>query len=180
MLLPLLQKLTRFRSILRVSTAPNIFGVCFYCTTSMTSNADESKQTKSTVATEFRFSSELSLEAIRQKQADFSRQRNWDQYHSPRNVLLAMVAEVGEIAECFQWKGEVKKGLPDWTEEERTHLGEELSDVLVYLIRLADRCEIDLPSAVLRKIELNSNKYPASKVYGKSDKYTEYERSNQE
>lgn len=90
-----------------------------------------------------------------------------------------MVAEVGEVAECFQWKGEVKEGLPDWTPEERTHLGEELSDVLVYLVRLADRCEIDLPSAVLRKIEKNAEKYPASRAYGKSEKYTAYENSTQ-
>lgn len=61
---------------------------------------------------EFAFSSSLSLEKIRQLQAVFSKERNWDQYHSPRNVLLAMIAEVGEVSECFQWKGEVKEGLP--------------------------------------------------------------------
>lgn len=89
-----------------------------------------------------------------------------------------MVAEVGEVSECFQWKGEVKEGLPDWTPEEKTHLGEELSDVLVYLVRLADRCQVDLPAAVLRKVELNRLKYPASKVYGKSDKYTAYDKGD--
>ena len=57
------------------------------------------------------------------------------------------------MSECFQWKGEVAEGLDGWAEEEREHLGEELSDVLLYLVRLADRCHIDLPAAALRKLE---------------------------
>lgn len=138
------------------------------------SNGTAAEETPSSDPDKFKFSSDLSLETIRQIQADFAKERNWEQYHTPRNILLAMVAEVGEVSECFQWKGEVKEALPDWTPEEKTHLGEELSDVLVYLVRLADRCEVDLPAAVLRKIELNRQKYPASKVYGKSDKYTAY------
>ncbi|MBA0859851.1 hypothetical protein Goshw_011440, partial [Gossypium schwendimanii] len=73
------------------------------------------------------------------------------------------VGEVGELSEIFQWKGEVPKGLPDWKEEEKVHLGEELSDVLLYLVRLSDICGIDLGKAALRKVELNAIKYPASK-----------------
>uniref|UniRef100_A0A1E1WXZ0 dCTP pyrophosphatase 1 n=1 Tax=Amblyomma aureolatum TaxID=187763 RepID=A0A1E1WXZ0_9ACAR len=142
------------------------------------SNGTAAEEASSSDSDKFKFSSNLSLETIRQIQADFAKERNWEQYHSPRNILLAMVAEVGEVSECFQWKGEVKDGLPDWAQEEKTHLGEELSDVLVYLIRLADRCQVDLPAAVLRKIELNRQKYPASKVYGKSDKYTAYSDSD--
>ncbi|KAK7268228.1 hypothetical protein RIF29_20923 [Crotalaria pallida] len=71
------------------------------------------------------------------------------------------VGEVGELSEIFQWKGEVPKGLPDWTEEEKVHLGEELSDVLLYLVRLSDICGVDLGKAALRKVELNAIKYPA-------------------
>ncbi|KAL3195864.1 hypothetical protein MRX96_015744 [Rhipicephalus microplus] len=141
-------------------------------------NGSACEGSSSSEPSNFQFSSNLSLETIRQIQADFAKERNWDQYHSPRNILLAMVAEVGEVSECFQWKGEVKEGLPDWTPEEKTHLGEELSDVLVYLVRLADRCQVDLPAAVLRKVELNRQKYPASKVYGKSDKYTAYSNAD--
>ncbi|VDH91202.1 Hypothetical predicted protein [Mytilus galloprovincialis] len=77
--------------------------------------------------------------------------------------------------EDIQWKGEVKVGLPEFTEEEKKHVGQEMSDVLIYLVRLADRCKIDLPAAVLQKFEQNRHKYPAKKVYGKSDKYTAYE-----
>ncbi|ESO91686.1 hypothetical protein LOTGIDRAFT_163415 [Lottia gigantea] len=110
----------------------------------------------------------------RKIQEEFCEERNWNQYHSPRNILLALVGEVGELSEIFQWKGEVKKGLPEFTEKEKEHVGQELSDVLVYLIRLADRCHVDLSTAVLNKIEQNRLKYPADKVYGKSEKYTEY------
>ena len=96
------------------------------------------------------------------------------------------MGEVGEVCEILQWKGEVKPGVPELSEEEKVHLGEELSDVLIYLIRLAgisfhasfliliDRCDIDLPQAVLRKLKLNEKKYPAEKVRGSSKKYNEY------
>lgn len=70
---------------------------------------------------------------------------------------------MGELSEIFQWKGEVAKGLPDWKEEEKVHLGEELSDVLLYLVRLSDSCGVNLGKAALRKIELNAIKYPAIK-----------------
>ncbi len=62
----------------------------------------------------------------------------------------------------------------DWSTADKEHLGEELSDVLIYLIRLAEMCRVDLPSAVVRKIELNGKKYPASVVYGSSLKYNEH------
>ncbi|KAG6576025.1 dCTP pyrophosphatase 1, partial [Cucurbita argyrosperma subsp. sororia] len=75
----------------------------------------------------------VSLELLRLKMAEFAEERNWDRFHSPRNLLLALVGEVGELSEIFQWKGEVGKGLPEWAAEEKEHLGEELSDVLLYL-----------------------------------------------
>jgi dCTP diphosphatase len=75
--------------------------------------------------------------------------------------VILQVGEVGELSEIFQWKGEVQRGLPDWKEEEKIHLGEELSDVLLYLVRLSDICGVDLGKAALRKVELNAIKYPA-------------------
>ena len=126
----------------------------------------------------FKFSTSPNLEDIRELHAEFSDERDWNKFHTPRNLLLAMVGEVGEVAELFQWRGEVADGLPDWTAEDRTALEEELSDVLIYLVRLADKCRIDLPSAVLRKIEINRQKYPADQVMGSSKKYTEYKSPN--
>ncbi|XP_071360712.1 glutamyl-tRNA(Gln) amidotransferase subunit B, mitochondrial [Trachinotus anak] len=122
----------------------------------------------------FAFSPEPSFEDIRRMQAQFTDERAWNQFHQPRNLLLAMVGEVGEVAELFQWRGEVAEGLPDWTESERENLAQELSDVLIYLVELAEKCHVDLPQAVLRKMALNRLKYPASKVHGSAKKYTEY------
>ncbi|XP_068678280.1 dCTP pyrophosphatase 1-like [Montipora foliosa] len=126
----------------------------------------------------FRFSEEPSLEKIREMQSEFSKERDWDQFHQPRNLVLAMVGEVGEVAELFQWKGEVKEGLPDWSPKEKQHLSQELSDVLIYLVRLAEKCHIDLPKEVVAKMALNSMKYPAHLVKGSSKKYTEYKEMN--
>lgn len=124
---------------------------------------------------EFTFSSNLSLEDVRKIQNNFAKRRNWNQFHSPRNVLLAMVGEVGEVAELFQWRfdSECEPGLKNWTPEQRQALGEELSDVLVYLIRLAERCEIDLPEEVVKKMAKNELKYPVEKAYGSAKKYNE-------
>nr|XP_033799896.1 dCTP pyrophosphatase 1 [Geotrypetes seraphini] len=123
----------------------------------------------------FQFSASPSLEDIRQLQAKFAAERDWDQYHQPRNLLLALVGEVGEVAELFQWKGEVAPGLPGWTASERESLAHELSDVLIYLVELAEKCCVDLPKAVLAKMAINACKYPASKVQGSAKKYTEYQ-----
>lgn len=123
----------------------------------------------------FAFTSEPTLEDIRRMQAEFTDERDWNKFHQPRNLLLAMVGEVGEVSELFQWKGEVAEGLPDWTVTEREQLAQELSDVLIYLVELAEKCRVDLPQAVLRKMALNKLKYPASKVHGSAKKYTEYQ-----
>nr|XP_020669187.1 dCTP pyrophosphatase 1 [Pogona vitticeps]XP_020669188.1 dCTP pyrophosphatase 1 [Pogona vitticeps]XP_020669190.1 dCTP pyrophosphatase 1 [Pogona vitticeps] len=123
----------------------------------------------------FRFSAEPTLEDIRSLQSAFTQERGWGRYHQPRNLLLALVGEVGELAELFQWREEAPEGLPGWTVSEREALSDELSDVLIYLVALADKCHVDLPAAALRKIDKNRLKYPAEKVYGSSKKYTEYQ-----
>lgn len=122
----------------------------------------------------FAFSPEPTIEDIRRLQAEFTDERNWNQFHQPRNLLLALVGEVGEVSELFQWRGEVAEGLPGWSDSERENLAHELSDVFIYLVELADKCRIDLPQAILRKMALNRLKYPASKVHGSAKKYTEY------
>ncbi|KAI9078981.1 hypothetical protein K1719_039130 [Acacia pycnantha] len=108
-------------------------------------------------------SESVTLDLLKHKMSEFAKERDWERFHSPRNLLLALVGEVGELSEIFQWKGEVPKGLPDWKEEEKVHLGEELSDVLLYLVRLSDMCGVDLGQAALRKVQLNALKYPATK-----------------
>ncbi|CAA6662496.1 unnamed protein product [Spirodela intermedia] len=95
---------------------------------------------------------EVSLKYLSRKLDEFAKARDWEKYHSPRNLLLAMRSSSG---------GEVARGLSNWDESEKEHLGEELSDVLLYLIRLADVCGIDLGEAATKKIVKNAVKYPA-------------------
>uniref|UniRef100_A0A8D0H585 dCTP pyrophosphatase 1 n=1 Tax=Sphenodon punctatus TaxID=8508 RepID=A0A8D0H585_SPHPU len=110
----------------------------------------------------------------RQLQSEFAAKRGWGRFHQPRNLLLALVGEVGELAELFQWREEVQTGLPGWSVSEREAVAEELSDVLIYLVSLSEKCAVDLPRAVLAKLEKNRAKYPPEQVYGSARKYTEY------
>lgn len=121
----------------------------------------------------------VTLAHLTRLMAHFASERDWEKFHSPRNLLLALVGEVGELSEIFQWKGEVPKGLPDWNAEEKEHLGEELSDVLLYLLRLADICKVNLGDAALRKLEKNALKYPVERCKGSSNKYTTYKNSEE-
>lgn len=123
------------------------------------------------------FEPTVTLEKLRAGMQSFADERDWAQFHTPRNLLIAMTGEVGELSELFMWKHDAgaAPGLPSWTAAEKQHLGEELSDVLLYLIRLSDRCGIDLPSAAIAKMAKNAKKYPADVARGSSAKYTAYE-----
>lgn len=120
------------------------------------------------------FSPSVTLEQIRSAQFKFVDERDWHKYHTPRNLLLAMVGEVGELSELFQWRGEVGVGLPRWSNEDKRHLRHELADVFLYLVRLSEQCGVDLPEAVLEKIALNEKKYPAEVVRGSNKKYSDF------
>ncbi|KAM7149568.1 dCTP pyrophosphatase 1-like [Molossus nigricans] len=112
----------------------------------------------------------------RRLHAEFAAERDWDQldqFHQPRNLLLALVGEVGELAELFQWKPDEEPGPQAWPPKERAALQEELSDVLIYLVALAARCRVDLPQAVLSKMDTNRRRYPAHLSRGSSRKYTD-------
>lgn len=121
----------------------------------------------------FSFSPEPTLEDIRCLHAKFAAERDWDQFHRPRNLLLALVGEVGELAELFQWKPDEEPGPQAWPPKERAALQEELSDVLIYLVALAARCHVDLPQAVLAKMDTNQRRYPAHLSRGSARKYTD-------
>ena len=120
------------------------------------------------------FEDTLTLEQLRSQVAAFADERDWNQFHTPRNLLLALVGEVGELAEIFQWRGEVPKGLTDFKEKDKVAVAEELSDCLSYLVRLADACDIDLAEAWRAKMVKVRKKYPVELCKGKSDKYTAY------
>ena len=114
----------------------------------------------------------MDLSQIRKNLAVFAKDRDWDRFHSVRNLSLAMVGEVGELAELLQWVDdkEISKFLASGGRE---RLGEELSDILFYLVRLADIADLDLESAVKAKFGENSLKYPIEKSKGNAKKYNE-------
>jgi NTP pyrophosphatase (non-canonical NTP hydrolase) len=114
-----------------------------------------------------------SLEELRDRLRAFALERDWDQYHTPKNLSMALVAEAAELIEHFQWvEGNQSHLLADKT---RQSVEEELADILIYLVRIADKLDIDLYQAADRKIGINARKYPADKVRGSAKKYTEYE-----
>jgi NTP pyrophosphatase (non-canonical NTP hydrolase) len=108
------------------------------------------------------------LEDIRHRLRAFADARDWDQFHSPKNLAMALVAEAGELVEHFQWLTEpASASLP---EKERAAVALELADVLLYLVLLADKLGIDLAEAAKRKIDLNEQRYPADVVRGSAAK----------
>jgi len=114
------------------------------------------------------------LERIKSRLRQFSEDRDWDQFHSPKNLSMALSAEVAEIVEHFQWLTEEQsKSLSDDKLEE---VETELADTLIYLIRLADKLGIDLLKAAQSKIDVNEKKYPVDKAKGNAKKYTELDR----
>ena len=104
------------------------------------------------------------------KLREFAKERDWDQFHSPKNLAMALSVEVAEIVEHFQWLTEEQsKNLPnDKLEEVET----ELADTFIYIVRLADKLEIDLLAAAHSKVEVNERKYPVGKSKGNAKKYT--------
>jgi dCTP diphosphatase len=114
-----------------------------------------------------------SLESLRDRLRVFAKERDWDQFHTPKNLSMALIAEAAELIEHFQWvNGEQSHVLEDKT---RQSVEEELADILIYLVRISDKLGIDLYEAVERKININEKKYPADKVRGSAKKYTEYD-----
>ncbi len=97
---------------------------------------------------------------------DFITERDWDQFHSPGNLAKSISIEAGELLECFQWSD---------TDYDLQHVKEELADVLVYCIDLANKLDLDMDEIIQEKMKKNKEKYPVDSSYGSSKKYTEYE-----
>jgi dCTP diphosphatase len=112
-----------------------------------------------------------SLDALRDALRRFAAERDWDQFHSPKNLAIALSVEAAELLEHFQWTPETESEA--LAGDLKGRIREEVADVLLYLIRLADKLEIDLLAAASDKIQLNAEKYPINKARGSSKKYTE-------
>ncbi|OIR17605.1 hypothetical protein GALL_18230 [mine drainage metagenome] len=113
-----------------------------------------------------------SLDKLRGKINAFVEERDWAQFHSPKNLAMAMIVEAAELVEHFQWNTEEESRV--LTEAKRVQVGHELADTFVYLLRLAEVLDIDLIEAANSKILLNAKKYPVEKARGSNAKYTEY------
>lgn len=117
--------------------------------------------------------SESQFEAIHLALRQFAIERDWEQFQSPKNLSMALIVEAAELVEHFQWLTEEQSYA--LSVEKLKAVSHEMADVLVYLMRLADRLDIDLLAATEEKMLLNSEKYPAEKVRGSAKKYSEYD-----
>jgi len=113
------------------------------------------------------------LGALQQRVAAFAAARDWEPFHSPKNLAMALSVEAAELVEEFQWLTEQQSRALDADRRERVRL--ELADVFIYLLRIADELGVDLVAAANDKIVLNEKKYPADRVRGDARKYTEYD-----
>lgn len=112
------------------------------------------------------------LTAMRDYLRDFAEKREWTQFHSPKNLAMALAVEAAELLEHFQWVTEAESHSME--PERLAAVADEIADVQLYLVRLADRLNIDITKAVADKTLKNEAKYPVEKVRGSSRKYTEY------
>jgi NTP pyrophosphatase (non-canonical NTP hydrolase) len=109
------------------------------------------------------------LKILSARLADFAAERDWDQFHNPKNLAMAVAGEVGELVEHFQWLTfDEAANLSAATREE---VALEAADVLLFLLRLCDKLDIDLGAAAERKLEINARKYPVAKARGRATKY---------
>jgi NTP pyrophosphatase (non-canonical NTP hydrolase) len=117
--------------------------------------------------------SEDSLEGLNKRLLAFARERDWEQFHSPKNLAMALAGECGELLEHFQWLSEAQSAslAPDKKQE----VAHEMADILIYLVRLSERMDVDLLGAVEDKIAINERRYPAHKVRGDARRASEYE-----
>ena len=112
------------------------------------------------------------LHEIKKRLMLFNQERDWNQYHSPRNLAMALSVEAGELLELFLWCQDA--GPQPAVESRKPKVAEEAADVLICLLNFCSQYNIDLAAAVEKKIEKNAQKYPVEKVFGKLEKHDEY------
>ncbi len=114
-----------------------------------------------------------SIDELRNRVNNFVAERDWAQFHTPKNLAMAMIVEAAELVEQFQW--DTPQESMQLTPEKREAVSHELADTFVYLLRIAEVLGIDLIAAANEKIDLNAKKYPVEKARGSNAKYTAYE-----
>ena len=114
-----------------------------------------------------------SLTDLTSRLKEFAVERDWEQFHSPKNLAMALSGEAGELLEHFQWLTEQQSR--DISGEKKREVSHEMADILIYLLRLSERLDIDLLAAVNEKIVINEKRYPADKVRGDARRAGEYD-----
>ena len=109
------------------------------------------------------------IDKLRSQLAQFANERDWDQFHNPKNLAMALIAEAGELVEHFQWLSPQQSA--NLSPETKAEVALEIADVLLFLLRLADKLEIDPIAAAEQKMQLNAEKYPVEKSKGLATKY---------
>ncbi|MFE7927520.1 nucleotide pyrophosphohydrolase [Streptomyces sp. NPDC057456] len=115
----------------------------------------------------------MTLMSLQRALADFAAEREWEQFHTPKNLVMALAGESGELVEIFQWLTPEQSDRVMQDGGRAVQVREEMADVLAYLLRLADVLDVDLEQALTEKIEKNRLKYPVHLARGKADKYTQ-------
>ncbi|MGJ8647740.1 MAG: nucleotide pyrophosphohydrolase [Marinomonas colpomeniae] len=124
------------------------------------------------MADELSINSKDTLEQLKIAMRKFAEERDWDQFHSPKNLTMALAGETAELLDCFRWVTEEASYQLD--DKSAQAAKEELADVLLFTVRLADKLNIDLFAAAQEKMLKNADNYPVEQVKGKAKKYTEY------
>lgn len=114
-----------------------------------------------------------SLDDLNAQLLAFARERDWEQFHSPKNLSMALAGEAGELLEHFQWLSE--DASRKLSAEKKDEVALELADILIYLIRLGERLDIDLVEATYRKLAINNARYPKERVRGDARRAEEYD-----
>lgn len=112
------------------------------------------------------------LKALQTELAAFAADRDWEKFHTPKNLAMALSGEAGELLECFQWLTPEQSELRALPSETLQEIEEEMADVLLYLLRLADRLNVDLEAVAKSKLQQNAVKYPVDKSKGNAVKYS--------
>ncbi|RXK53655.1 nucleotide pyrophosphohydrolase [Oleiharenicola lentus] len=113
------------------------------------------------------------LAQLKEATAKFARERDWEQFHAPKNLSMAIAAEVGELMEHFLWVSADESSTLCLNKDKRGKIEEELADIIMFSLQFANMAKIDVASAISAKIVKNAAKYPVSKAKGRSEKYTE-------
>ncbi len=120
----------------------------------------------------------ITLQELKERMACFVRERDWEQFHTPKNLSMSIAIEAAELMEHFQWLTvEQSRNLGP---EALAEIGEELADIVIYSLSMANTLKLDLAETVQAKMDKNIRKYPSEQVRGKAHKYTYYQEQNPE